>query len=126
LGETEPRCDQLRGRRGPRLDDGVNIDLSTQVEAFLNDSGGVAPSDALHVHRDGRQRRPRCARRVRERGNGGIIIQEGLTSIAGSVNVLYLAGARRFLIWTASNVSLTPAIRQLDVLIPGASTLLCN
>jgi hypothetical protein len=102
-------------------DDGVNIDLSTQVEAFLNDSGGVVPSDALNVHRDGRQRRPRCARRVRERGNCGIIIQEGLTSIAGSVNVLS-RGRQTISDLDCSERLATPAIRQLDVLIPGAST----
>jgi phospholipase/lecithinase/hemolysin len=103
-------------------DDGVNIDLSAQVEAFLNDSGGVAPSDALYVIEMGGNDVRDALAAFASGGNGGIIIQEALTSIAGTVNVLYLAGARRFLIWNAPNVSLTPAIRQLDVLIPGAST----
>jgi phospholipase/lecithinase/hemolysin len=102
-------------------DDGVNVNLPAQVEAFLQDSSGVASSDALYVIEMGGNDVRDALATFAAGGNGGIIIQQALSSIAGAVQVLYGAGARRFLIWSAPNVAVTPAIRLLDGLSPGAA-----
>jgi phospholipase/lecithinase/hemolysin len=44
-------------------------------------------------------------------------------SIASKIGRLYAAGARTFIVWRAPNVELTPAIRTLDHLRPGAIQL---
>ncbi len=102
-------------------DDGVNVDLAAQLEAFLHDSGGVASADALYVIEMGGNDVRDALAAFAAGGNGGIVIRQALSSIAGAVQVLYGAGARRFLIWNAPNVALTPAIRVLDGLSPGAA-----
>jgi phospholipase/lecithinase/hemolysin len=56
-------------------------------------------------------------------GDPSAVLQQALTSIAGQIGVLYQAGARRFLVWNAPNVGLTPAIRQLDLQFPGIAPL---
>ena len=46
-----------------------------------------------------------------------------IISIAQSITALYAAGARDFLVWRAPNVGLTPAIRRLNQISPGAMQL---
>lgn len=83
--------------------------LSEQVGAFLRDSGGVAPSNALYVIEMGGNDL-RDALFAGPAGAGGIIT-DAVTSIVENVGMLYAAGARRFLIWKAPNIGLTPAIQ---------------
>jgi phospholipase/lecithinase/hemolysin len=102
-------------------DDGVNLNLRQQVEAFLRDSGGVASPDALYVIEMGGNDVRDALAAFAGGENGAVIIAQSLSSIAGAVRVLHAAGARRFLIWNAPNVALTPAIRGLDHRLPGAA-----
>ena len=53
----------------------------------------------------------------------GAVIQDALRSIGANMLQLYGAGARKFLVWNAPNLGLTPAIRTLDAISPGAAFL---
>ena len=97
-------------------DDGVNVNLSNQVNTFLKAVGNAAPSDALYVVEFGGN----DIRDVLDTGNPAIIT-EALTSIGSNIGLLYSTGARKFLVWNAPDLALTPAIRTLDFLYPGAA-----
>jgi phospholipase/lecithinase/hemolysin len=96
-----------------------NVHLSLQVATFLHDSGGAAPADALYVIEMGGNdlRDALLAGPV----GGAAIIEDAITSIAANIGTLYAAGARRFLVWNAPDLGLTPAIRAFDVLLPGTA-----
>ena len=53
----------------------------------------------------------------------GAILQAANISIFNNIMRLYAAGARTFIVWRAPNVGLTPAIRRLDTISPGAAQL---
>jgi phospholipase/lecithinase/hemolysin len=111
----------LRDFLGVGLDDAGPPDHSTISRTRrLIDSGGVASADARYIIEMGGNDVRDALATFAAGGNGGIIIQQALSSIAGAVQVLYGAGARRFLIRSAPNVAVTPAIRVLDGLSPGA------
>jgi phospholipase/lecithinase/hemolysin len=104
--------------------DGINFNLTRQVDTFLLRSGGVASPQALYVIEMG-------SNDIRDGfvvyaggGNGGPILQAGLSSIAANIQRLYAAGAREFLVWAAPNVALTPAIRSLGPAAEGLATSL--
>jgi phospholipase/lecithinase/hemolysin len=44
---------------------------------------------------------------------GDAILEAAVASIAANIQRLYAAGGRNFLVWSAPNISLTPAIRSL-------------
>jgi phospholipase/lecithinase/hemolysin len=94
-------------------EDGLNVNLSAQVEAFLQDVGGVAPADALYTVEMGGNDLRDALVVYAGGGNGGAILQNATLSIAERIQALYAAGARQFLVWRAPNVGLTPAIRSL-------------
>lgn len=104
-------------------DDGINLNLSMQVAAFLEESGGVAPSTALYTIEMGGNDIRDALVVFAGGGDGAPVIQAAVTSVAEQVFTLYEAGARHFLIWSAPNVGLTPAIRGLDAVLPGAVQL---
>lgn len=98
---------------------GLSIDLPLQVAAFLQDTGGVAPADALYVVEMG-------GNDIRDAlvvgGGGGnplLVLDAALTSLTNQMTVLYGAGARTFLVWKVPDVGLTPAVRALDAIAPG-------
>jgi phospholipase/lecithinase/hemolysin len=94
-------------------EDGLNVNLSQQVGAFLERFGGVAPADALYVIEMGGND-IRDALVAYSRGEDpSPILQAANVAIATNVGALYAAGARNFLVWRAPNVALTPAIRSL-------------
>jgi phospholipase/lecithinase/hemolysin len=103
-------------------EDGINVNLLRQVEAFLDRFGGAAPSDGLYVIEMG-------GNDIRDAivafpfGGHGAILQAGNASIAEAILGLHAAGAREFLVWRAPNLALTPAIRRLDQISPGAAQL---
>jgi phospholipase/lecithinase/hemolysin len=105
-------------------EDGINVNLTQQVSAFLQRSGGVAPSDALYVIEMGSNDIRNAFVVYAGGGNGGPILQAALGSIAVNIQRLYAAGAREFLIWAAPNVALTPAIRTLGPAAGGLATYL--
>jgi len=90
----------------------VNADLSAEVNAFLLDFGNVAPSDALYVIEFG-------GNDIRDAlvNNDPTIINSALTAIGSNIQVLYAAGARKFLVWNAPNLKLTPAVQMLGPVI---------
>jgi outer membrane lipase/esterase len=108
----------VKGARA--YDDGVNVNLSAQVGAFVSDFGPVVPSDALYVFEIGANDIRDALAAFAAGGNGGAIIQEALMTVGGSIQELYARGARKFLVWSMPNIRLTPALRLLDVLSPGA------
>ena len=106
-------------------EDGSNVNLPEQVDAFLQQTGGVAPPDALYVIEFG-------GNDIRDAlvaylGGGppaaGAVLTDANLSIARAITTLYGAGARRFLVWRAPNVGLTPAIGILNRTSPGAIQL---
>jgi len=101
-------------------EDGINANLSTQVNTFLNVFGGSAPSDALYVVEFGANDIQDALVALPDFGQAGAIITEALTAIGNNIGALYTAGATKFFVWNAPNLRLTPAIRTLDKLSPGA------
>ena len=102
-------------------EDGLNVNLSSQVDAFLGDVGGVAPSDALYtIEMGGNDIRDAL---VAYPTGHGAILQAANISMFNNILRLYAAGARTFIVWRAPNVGLTPAIRRLDTISPGAAQL---
>jgi phospholipase/lecithinase/hemolysin len=103
-------------------DDGINLNLGSQVDVFLQQSGGMAPSTGLYVIEMG-SNDIRDALVAFPVGGHGVILQAANVAIAASVQRLYAAGARNFLVWRPPNVALTPAIRRLDMIRPGTAQL---
>lgn len=102
-------------------DTGLNVPLnilSTQVNMFLADYSGTAPSEALYVIEIGGDD-IRDAVALKNPG----IIQNAITAIGQNVTTLYSAGARKFLIWNAPDIGLTPALSIAEHLQPGAIQL---
>ena len=101
--------------------DGRNVNLSDQVDAFLQSTGGSASPDALYViEMGGNDVRDALAAYPT---NHAIIIQQALASIGSNIVRLYGAGARRFLVWNAPNPALTPALRRLASVNPNIALL---
>ncbi len=96
-------------------EDGVHINLTDQVNKFLA-AFGSAPSDALYVIEFGGN----DIRDALAAGNSAII-GDALTAIGNNVVMLYTNGARKFLVWNAPNLGLTPALRAMDRLYPGVA-----
>jgi len=82
--------------------------LSAEVNAFLQDVGNAASSDALYVLEFGGN----DIRDALVSGNPAII-NDALAAIGGNIQMLYNAGARKFFVWNTPNLKLTPAIRML-------------
>lgn len=102
-------------------EDGINVNLSAQLAAFLERSGGVAPADGLYViEMGGNDIRDAL---VAYPGGHAAILQAAIGSIAQTIQVLYAAGARDFLVWRPPNVGLTPAILAFNGIHPGAADL---
>jgi outer membrane lipase/esterase len=95
---------------------GGNLDI--QVGAFLQRSGGLAPSDALYVIAIGGN----DVRAAAEAPADAVaILQAAVQGIGTQVATLYAAGARKFLVWNSPDLGLTPALLALDQLQPGAA-----
>jgi outer membrane lipase/esterase len=102
-------------------EDGRNLNLSAQVEAFLQDVNHAAPADALYAIEMGGNDIRDALVAYSQGANGAAILQLANIAIAQNVQRLHAAGARNFLIWRAPNVGLTPAMRTLDRLSPGTA-----
>ena len=106
-------------------EDGSNVNLPEQVDAFLQPAGGAAPADALYVIEMGGNdiRDALVAYLVGGPPAAAAVLTDANISIAQAINTLYGAGARRFLVWKAPDVGLTPAIGILNQASPGAKQL---
>ena len=104
--------------------DGINFNLTRQVDTFLEHSGGVASVQALYVIEMGSNDIRDAFTVYATGGDGGPILAEAIASIAGNIQRLYVAGAREFLVWLPPNVALTPAIRSLPPAAQGLASFL--
>ncbi len=102
-------------------EDGVNVNLSAQVEAFLQQVNHTAPSEALYtIEMGGNDIRDAL---LAYPNGSGPILEAAVISIGSNIGRLYAAGARNFIVWRAPDVGLTPAIHTFDHLRPGAVQL---
>ncbi len=118
--DSEPAATNyaVGGARARDAGDGIN--LSTQVAAFLADFAGQAPAGALYVLEIGGN----DVRDAIAAGLSGLpVIFDALEAVDANLEALYTAGARQFLVGNSPNLALTPAIRKLDLLNPGAADL---
>jgi len=92
--------------------------LAVQVDAFLADVRGRASADALYVVALG-------GNDVRDALQLGdpTIIAGAIGSIAEHIQILYRAGARKFLVWNSPNIAVTPAVRAIAAVNPGVPVL---
>jgi len=104
-------------------EDGININLSYQVNTFLRAANGAVPSGSLCVIEMGSNDVRDAFVAFASGGDGSAILQQALTSIGNNIGTLYAAGARRFLVWNVPDIGLTPALRALDQISPGAAAL---
>jgi outer membrane lipase/esterase len=103
---------------GRAREDNINVNLPDQVNKFLADVGYPAPADALYVIEFGGNDL-RDALVVAASGGDPIpVIGGALQSIGYHIGYLYANGARKFLVWNAPDLSLTPAIIALGYQVP--------
>lgn len=100
--------------------DGINVNLPDQVNAYMRDSGSAASPDALYVIEFGGNDIRDALTAFTTGADGGAIITVALAAINDNIRALYGAGARKFLVLNAPDLRLVPAIRILDSLFPGA------
>jgi phospholipase/lecithinase/hemolysin len=92
--------------------------LAVQVNEFLRDVRGHAPSDALYVIALGGND-VRDALQLADPS----VVGAAILSIAQHIQILYGAGARKFLVWNSPNIALTPAVRAVAAVTPGVDVL---
>ena len=93
--------------------------LAVQVDAFLADVRGRASADDLHVIEMGGN----DVRDALALGGDPTVIGAAIGSIAQHIQILHAAGARKFLVWNAPNIALTPAVRAVAAASPGIPVL---
>lgn len=94
--------------------------LPNEVAAFLQVFGGNAPKDALYVVEFG-SNDIRDALMAPDPLMAPMIIGMALRSVHANIELLYGAGARKFLVCSAPDLSLTPAIMTTETMMPGAA-----
>ena len=114
---SDPRATNYAVGGARAYNDGKNIDLPIQVQDFLDEFGGSAPSDALYVIEVGGNDVRDALAALGAGQNPAPIIAAGVGAVATNIATLYQAGARRFLVWNVADIGLTPAVRALG---PGA------
>jgi phospholipase/lecithinase/hemolysin len=98
---------------GARASGMSEFNLPIQVDVFLQDFGGHAPSDALYVIEIGGNDLRDALAAVGAGQDPAPIIAAAVAGVAANITALYQAGAREFLVWNAPNIGLTPAVRAL-------------
>jgi phospholipase/lecithinase/hemolysin len=116
----EPNATNYAVGAARAYDDGVNINLSRQVDLFLMRLDNVASAQALYVIEMGSNDIRDAFALYATGGDGAPILALAIGAVATNIQRLYAAGAREFLVWVAPNVALTPAIRSLP---PAAQNL---
>jgi phospholipase/lecithinase/hemolysin len=124
LATSDPAVTNYAVGAARAYNDGINFNLTRQVDTFLARSGGVAPSDALYVIEMGSNDIRDAFALYAVGGNGAPILSQAIASIAANIQKLYGAGARKFLVWVTPNIALTPAIRSLGPAAGGLATQL--
>jgi phospholipase/lecithinase/hemolysin len=88
--------------------------LADQVDAFFADFRRGAPADALYVIAFGGN----DVRDALALGGDQSVIAGAIGSIATHIQMLYGAGARKFLVWNSPNIAVTPAVRAAAAATP--------
>ncbi|MBJ6751494.1 SGNH/GDSL hydrolase family protein [Geomonas anaerohicana] len=90
--------------------------ITFEVTTFLNVFGGQAPQNALYVVEFG-------SNDIRDalEAQDPAIIEQAAASLQANITALYSAGARKFLVCNAPDLSLTPAIIATDKMMPGVA-----
>jgi phospholipase/lecithinase/hemolysin len=94
--------------------------LSAEVAAFQHDFNNAAPPDALYAMEMGSNDVRDALAAFAAGGDANAIISDALNGIDDNIMALYSAGARKFLVWNAPNIEVTPAVRILEEQFPGA------
>ena len=94
------------------------FDLTTQVNWFLSDFNGVAPSDATYIIWIGTN----DARDAFAAGGDPVIVADSITSTVTNIAVLVMQGARRFVVLDVPDLGLVPVVNQLPDPIPALAT----
>jgi phospholipase/lecithinase/hemolysin len=118
-----------RARARPAAPVFPDFDLGTQVGAFLTDFGGHAAANRTYVIWIGANDLDDAieALQVDQSGATSIgIIQQAIGATAESVQMLWAAGARDFLVLNLADPALTPYVRSLGPVAQGASTQLAT
>jgi len=116
-----------RARARPGAPVFPDFDLGTQVGAFLTDFGGNAPADRTYVIWIGANDLFDALEALQLDPSGAAslgIIQQAIGATAQSVQMLWAAGAREFLVLNLADPALTPYVRSLGPVAQGASTQL--
>jgi phospholipase/lecithinase/hemolysin len=110
---SDPRAADYAVGGARAYDDGQNFDLPLQVEDFLEDVGGNAPSGALYVIEIGGNDVRDALGALGAGQDPAPFIAAGVGAVGANIAALYQAGARRFLVWNVANSGLTPAVQAL-------------
>nr|UXE45302.1 phosphatidylcholine-sterol acyltransferase [uncultured bacterium] len=116
-----------RARARPAAPVFPDFDLGTQVGAFLTDFGGQAPANRTYVIWIGANDLFDALEALQVDSTGATsmgIIQQAIGVTAESVQMLWAAGAREFLVLNLADPALTPYVRSLGPVAQGASTQL--
>ena len=87
-----------------------NVPMQAQVDLFLQRSGGAAPSAALYVIDFGGNDIRDALSLALTGGDWSQVLVDALQAIYFNISNLYSAGARRFLVLNAPNISFIPSI----------------
>jgi len=104
-----------------------DFDLGTQVGAFLTDFRGQAPANRTYVIWIGANDLFDALEALQMDPTGTAsmgIIKQAIGATAESLQILWAAGARKFLVLNLADPALTPYVRSLGPLAQGASTQL--
>ncbi|HWP34314.1 MAG TPA: SGNH/GDSL hydrolase family protein [Thermodesulfobacteriota bacterium] len=104
-----------------------HFDLGTQVNLFLADAAGRVSATELIVIWIGTNDLRDALEALADDPSGtasGAILRAAIAAVADSVQALWQAGARVFLVPDAPNPAHTPAVRALGAAVQGAATLL--
>jgi phospholipase/lecithinase/hemolysin len=118
LGDPEPEAGNYAVGGAGAYNRLSYFNLTEQVDAFLKRRDG-APADGLYVVQFG-------ANDIRDAMTGDVeaIFQGSFSAIAGNIQKLYAAGARKFLVPNAPNLARTPAVMDYGTAaVAGAAVL---
>ena len=116
-----------RARARPGAPVFPDFDLGTQVGAFLTDFRGQAPANRTYVIWIGANDLFDALEALQMDPTGAAsmgIIKQAIGATAESLQILWAAGARKFLVLNLADPALTPYVRSLGPLAQGASTQL--
>src|SRR6516164_7371355 len=116
-----------RARARPGAPVFPDFDLGTQVGAFLSDFGSQAPANRTYVIWIGSNDLFDALEALQLDPTGATsmgIVQQAIEATAQSMQMLWAAGAREFLVLNIADPALTPYVRSLGPVAQGASTQL--